>query len=261
MSASPSLYVDRGTFLHRRNARSKLALVGGIFVTAYVFGDPLWVFVPLAATVLALVVVGGWPNLERLSIVVVALFLVGFVVWPAFTHPGGAVLLETPVGSLTERELAFALGRSERIATFLVGGLLFVTTTSNEELVAGMRALGIPYAFCFAVGTALRLFPTFLESANTVRQAQAARGHEVGGGNPINLLRSYVPLLIPVFMTSVRNVQTQAMALEARGFDTRGERSFYNRQPFGAADWALAAFGLGLAVGSVVLSLQGYGSI
>lgn len=261
MSSSPSLYVDRDTFFHRLNARSKLALLTGVFVMAYVFGDPLWVFVPLAASFGALVLVGGWPNFKRLSFIVVALFLVGFAVWPAFAASGGAVLLETPLGTLTERDVLFALGRSERIAAFIVGGLLFVTTTSNEELVAGMRSLGLPYAFCFAVGTALRLFPTFLGSANTVRQAQAARGHAVGGGNPFETLRSYVPLLIPVFMTAIRNVQTQAMALEARGFDTRGERTFYNRQPFRPADWAVAAFGLALAAGSVYLRLQGYGAV
>ncbi len=238
-----------------------MGLLTGVFVTAYVFGDPLWVFVPLAASFLALVAVGGWPNFKRLSFIVVALFLVGFAVWPAFTEPGGEVLLATPLGSITEREVLFALGRSQRIAAFIVGGLLFVTTTSNEEIVAGMRSLGVPYAFCFAVGTALRLFPTFLGSANTVRQAQAARGHEVGGNNPIALLRSYVPLLIPVFMTAIRNVQTQAMALEARGFDTRGERSFYNKQPFEAVDWAIAAFGLALAVASVSIRLQGYGTV
>lgn len=261
MSSSPSLYVDRNTFLHQLNARSKLALLTGVFVMAYAFGDPLWVFIPLAGSFVALVLVGGWPNFKRLSFIVLALFLVGFVVWPAFTHSGGAVLLETPLGSLTEREVVFALGRSERIAAFITGGLLFVTTTSNEEIVAGMRSLGLPYAFCFAVGTALRLFPTFLGSANTVRQAQAARGHEVGGGNPVETLRSYIPLLIPVFMTAIRNVQTQAMALEARGFDTRGERTFYNRQPFSAVDWVVAAFGLSLVIGSIYLRLQGYGTV
>ncbi|WP_049929175.1 energy-coupling factor transporter transmembrane component T family protein [Halopiger goleimassiliensis] len=261
MSSSPSLYVDRDTFLHRLNARSKLALLVGVFVSAYVFGNPLWVFVPLAASFVALVAVGGWPNFRRLWFIVLALFLVGFAVWPAFTEPGGETLLSTPLGTLTERELLFALGRSERIVAFIVGGLLFVTTTSNEEIVAGMRSLGIPFAFCFAVGTALRLFPTLLGSANTVRQAQAARGHEVGGNNPIGLLRSYIPLLIPVFMTAIRNVQTQAMALEARGFDTRGKRSFYNNQPFGATDWLVAAFGLALAAAAIALRLQGYGAI
>lgn len=261
MSSSPSLYVDRDTVLHRLTARSKLALVIGVFVMAYAFTDPVWVFIPLLAAFVALVLTGGWPNFKRLSFIVVALFVIGFIVWPAFTAPGGAVLVDTRLGAVTEREVLFALGRSERIAAFIIGGLLYVTTTSNEEIVAGMRSLGIPYVFCFAVGTALRLFPTFLGSANTVRQAQEARGHEVGGGNPVQTLRSYIPLLIPVFMTAIRNVQTQAMALEARGFDTRGERTFYTRQRFEAADWIVAAFGILLAIASVALRLQGYGTV
>lgn len=260
MSSSPSLYVDRDTFLHGLTARSKLALVTGVFTAAYVFGHPLWVFVPLAASFLALVWVGGWPNFKRLSFIVVALFVVGFVVWPAFAEPGGRVLLETPFGSLTEREVLFALGRSERIAAFIVGGLLFVTTTSNEEIVAGMRSLGLPYAFCFAVGTALRLFPTFLGSVGTVQQAQAARGHEVRGGL-LERLRGYLPLIIPVFMTAIRNVNTQAMALEARGFDTRRGRTFYDHQTFRVADWLVTAFGVVLFAGSISLSWMGYGSV
>lgn len=261
MSSSPSLYVDRDTVLHRLTARSKLALVVGVFTASYVFGHPLWVGVPLVVSFAALVLVGGWQNFRRLSYIVAALFLVGFVVWPSFTPPGGPVVVDVLFVRLTERELLFALGRSERIAAFIVGGLLFVTTTSNEEIVAGLRSLGFPYAFCFALGTALRLFPTLLGATSTVRQAQAARGHEVGRGGPIERLRSYVPLLVPVLMSAVRDVQTQSMALEARGFDTRGERTFYDRQTFSGADWATALFGLALTVGSVVLSLSGYGSV
>lgn len=261
MSASRTLYVDRDTVFHRLTGRAKLALLVGVFTTAYVFGHPLWVFVPLVVTFVALVWVGGWPNFKMLSFIVVALFIVGFVVWPAFAAPGGRTLLTTPFGAVTEREVLFALGRSERIAVFIIGGLFFVTTTSNEELVSEMRALGIPYPFCFAVGTALRMFPTFLSSANTVKQAQEARGHDVGGGGPVERLRSYIPLLIPVFMSAIRNVSTQAMALEARGFDTRGERTFYNRQHFQTVDSITAAIGLGLVVGSIWLAVNGFGSV
>jgi energy-coupling factor transporter transmembrane protein EcfT len=261
MSASPSLYVDRDTLLHRLAARSKLVLLVGVFTAAYVFSNPVVVAVPLVASFLTLVAVGGWRNFRRLAYIVAALFLVGFVVWPGFVPAAGPTVVATPVLTLSRHELLFALGRSERIAAFVVGGLLFVTTTSNEEIVAGLRSMGLPYAFSFAVGTALRLFPTFLGATGTVRQAQAARGHDVGGSNPIERLRSYVPLLVPVFMTAIRNVQTQAMALEARGFDTRRERTFYDRQTFGPADWAVVAFGLALAVGSVILSSLGYGML
>lgn len=261
MSSGDSLYVDRGTIFHRLTGRAKLALLLGVFTAAYAFGHPLWVFVPLAAAFIALVYAGGWRNFKMLSFIIAALFLIGFVVWPAFAAPGGRTLLSTPIGTLTEREALFALGRSERIAAFIVGGLFFVTTTSNEELVSEMRAMGIPYAFCFAVGTSLRMFPTFLSSANTVKQAQQARGHEVGTGGPIKNLRSYIPLLIPVFMNAVRNVTTQAMALEARGFDTRRRRTFYNRRTLSTLDWAVVVFGFAITVLSIALSLAGYGSV
>ena len=261
MSSSPSLYVDRATPLHRLTARSKLALLAGVFTVAYVFDHPLWVAVPLVGSFVALVLAGGWRNFRRLAHIVGALFLVGFVVWPSFTSAGGPVVVDLPVVRLTRRELLFALGRSERIAAFVVGGLVFVTTTSNEEIVAGLRSLGLPYVFCFALGTALRLFPTLLGATSTVRQAQAARGHEVGRGGPVERLRSYVPLLVPVLMSAVRDVQTQSMALEARGFDTRGERTFYDRRTFGGADWAVTLCGLALVVGGVALSAMGYGSV
>lgn len=259
MSVGASLYVDRDTPVHRLTARATLGGLLGVFVAAYVFGHPLFVLAPLAVSFVALMAVGGWPNFKRLLPIMVALFVVGLVVWPAFTPPGGAVLVRTPIADLTEHELLFALGRSGRIVTFILGGLVFVTTTTNEEIVAGLRSLGLPYAICFAVGTALRLFPTFLGATGTVRQAQAARGHEVGRGGPLERFRSYIPLLIPVFMTAIRNVSTQSMALEARGFDAGKERTFYERRRFGPADWLAVVVSLAIAAASVVLSTMGYG--
>jgi energy-coupling factor transport system permease protein len=259
--SAASLYVDRASPIHRLDPRSTLALVTAVFVAGYAFDDPRYAAVPLAAAFVALVAVGGWQNFKRLSPIVAALFLVGLVVWPAFTAPGGPTLVAVGPVVLSERELLFALARSERIAVFIVGGLLFVTTTANEEIVRGMRQVGVPYAFCFAVGTALRLFPTFLEAAGTVKQAQEARGLDLSDGGPIARLRRSIPLLIPVFMTAFRNVNTQSMALEARGFDTRRERTFYGARPLSAADWAVVVAAVGVVVGVVWLRLSGYGML
>lgn len=259
--STTSLYVDRGSLLHRFDARSKLAFVTAVFVAGYVFDHPAYAAVPLVFAFVVLVSVGGWRNFRRLSPIVAALFVVGLVVWPFFTEAGGATLLDFGFLSLSERETLFALGRSERIAVFIVGGLVFVTTTSNEEIVSGMRQLGVPYAFCFAVGTALRLFPTFLDAARTVKQAQEARGLDLAEGSVPDRLRSFVPLLVPVFMTAFRNVTTQSMALEARGFDTRRERTFYRASALSTHDWLLVAASVVLAAGAVALRLVGYGTL
>ena len=259
---STSLYVDRDTLLHRLDARAVLALAGAVFVAAYVFADPVFVAVPLGVALLALAWAGALRNLRRVWFVIVALFVFGVVIWTGFTPPEGPVVVAVPLlGDVTSGQLAVALGRSLRITAFIVGGLAFVSTNANEEIVAGLRGLGLPYAFCFAVGTALRLFPTFFDAAGTVRQAQEARGLDVGGSNPIARLRAYVPLLVPVFMTAFRNVETQSMALEARGFDTRRDRTFYGAASFDAADWAATGLAGVAIVGVVALSVLGYGAV
>ncbi|MFB6221000.1 MAG: energy-coupling factor transporter transmembrane protein EcfT [Halolamina sp.] len=257
---SASLYVDADTFLHSLDARAKLLLSMALFVPAYVFGRPAYIAVPFLLGFVALWAGKGLRNLRRVWVIIVALFLVGLVVWPGFVAPGGAVLVDVGPLFLTEKQGLFALGRSLRIATFIIGGLAYVSTTSNEELVRGMRGFGLPYAFCFAVGTALRLFPTFLGAAGTVRQAQEARGLDLSASNPIERIRSFIPLLVPVFMTAFRNVETQSMALEARGFDTRRERTFYGASSFAMRDWIAVVLTVAVVAGTIAASSMGVGT-
>ncbi|ERG98147.1 MAG: ABC-type cobalt transport system, permease component CbiQ related transporter [Haloquadratum sp. J07HQX50] len=256
-----SLYINRDSTLHRLDPRSTLAGIIGLFIAGYIFDHPAFAGVPMLVGFTILVLVGGWPNLRRLTPIIVALFSVGLAVWPFFTPAGGSTLIAFGPVALTEREIFFALGRSERIATFIFGGLIFVTTTTNEEIVRGLRQLGFPYVFCFAIGTALRLFPTFIDAAQTVRQAQEARGLDIQSGGLRDRLRNYIPLLIPVFMTAFRNVTTQSMALEARGFDTQRQRTFYNKTSLKRVDWAVILVAFVVAVTAVWLRTQGFGTL
>ena len=261
MSQAYAPFVDRDTIVHQMDPRAKLVGISALFVVAYVFSNPVLIAIPALIALGLVLSVGGYRNLRRVRVIIIALFLVGFVVWPVFLEPGGAVLLTAGPVVLTEREVFIALGRSLRIVTFILGGLVFISTTTTEELVRGLRQLGVPYPICFAIGTALRLFPTFIGAAGTVQQAQAARGAEVGGGSIRERLRGFIPLLIPVFMTAFRNIQTQSMALEARGFDPMGGRSFYGDLRFQRRDWALTLASVGVMITAALAALGGFGRI
>lgn len=256
-----SLYVDRDRFFQRLDPVAKLALIVALSAAAFIFTDPLFIVVPLVFSLAAIVYSGGFRNIRRIGFIIVAVFFGGLVVWTQYTAPSGPVLLDLGVFRVTRGEFRFALGRSERIVTFLLAGVLYITTTSNEEIVQGLRRLGFPYAFCFAVGTALRLFPTFLDATTTVKQAQEARGQEFDEGNFIKRVRSYVPLIIPVLMTAFQKVDSQSMALEARGFDPGSERSFYQRQRMRPRDYGVIVASAVVVVGSLGLRIADFGVV
>ena len=96
--------------------------------------------------------------------------------------------------------------------------MIFLSTTRNEEIATGLARLGIPYRFAFAVSTALRLVPTIAATGSTISQAQRSRGLDLESGNVIERIRKYMPLLIPVFVSTIRSTNVFSMALESKGF-------------------------------------------
>lgn len=71
--------------------------------------------------------------------------------------------------------------------------------------------------------------------------------------NPIERLRKYVSVLIPVFTTACRQVGIRLMALVDRGIDGGSARTFYNRRAYQPADWLASRMALGIDAGSDVL--------
>jgi len=112
-----------------------------------------------------------------------------------------------------------------RIDSFVLAGVLFLSTTRNEEIVLGLRRLGLPYPVCFAFSTALRLAPSFIGTGLAVREAQRARGLDPDAGSIVARLKANIPLLVPTFLTTIRMTNHLAMSLEARGFGLQKQRT------------------------------------
>lgn len=252
----PSLYLDRDTFVHRLDPRTKMFLLLGTFVLAFVFLDPLYL-----AGVMALVLLFGYlaeslSNLRRIWFILVTIAVVSTVLWALFGSG------QTPLFLFVEREaLLYGIAVALRIDITVVAGMIFLSVTRNEEIATGLARLGIPYRFAFAVSTALRLVPTIAATGSTISQAQRSRGLDLESGNALERIRKYVPLLVPVFISTIRSTNVFSMALESKGFGAGHKRTFFLRISFGWRDAvALIAFAALLA-GSVALRMMGYGGL
>jgi energy-coupling factor transport system permease protein len=252
----PSLYLDRDTFVHRLDPRTKIFLLLGTFVLAFVFLDPLYL-----AGVMALVLLFGYlakslANLWRIWFILVAIAVVSTVLWALFGSG------QTPLFLFVEREpLLYGIAVALRIDITVVAGMIFLSVTRNEEIATGLARLGIPYRFAFAVSTALRLVPTIAATGSTIGQAQRSRGLDLESGNVLERIRNYVPLLVPVFISTIRSTNVFSMALESKGFGAGQKRTFFLRISFGWRDAVALVVFAALLGGAIAMRAAGYGGL
>jgi energy-coupling factor transport system permease protein len=235
-------YVERDSPLHRLHPLSKLGLLAAACVVGLLLSRPLHLLAACALVAGLVAIAGALDNLRRVR----AFFALATI---------GAVAVWTLVGRgptplalwMTREGLAAGIVAALRIDLFLLAGVLFLSVTRNEESVAGLQRLGLPYPFCFAFSTALRLAPTLVGTGWAVKEAQRARGLDPDRGSPIARLRNHVPLLVPTFLSTIRMTHHLAMSLEARGFGAGRRRTSLLAFRFGWRD-ALALLAVAAAV-------------
>ncbi len=133
--------------------------------------------------------------------------------------------------------------------------ILIITTfsacTSTTETVQGLasllrplRKVGLPVQdFVLMVQVALRFLPLLAREAERIAKSQASRGAEWGTGRagPLRRVRQALPILIPLFLVSLQRAENLAVAMEARGYSSYGERTSLVRLRFQKTDVAALA--------------------
>src|ERR687895_1370378 len=187
----PSLYLDRDTWIHRLDPRTKIFLLLGMFALPFVFLNPLYELAVLALVLFFGYLAKSLANLRRIWFILLTILVVTTILW-SIVGSG-----RTPLFLFVEREaLLYGFSTALRIIITVIAGMIFLSTTRNEEVAIGLVRLGIPYRFAFAVSTALRLVPTIVATGLTIGQAQRSRGLDRDSGNIIQRVRKDVLVMV-----------------------------------------------------------------
>ena len=244
------LYIDRDTPVHRLDPRTKIILLIITFGLALVFNHPWYLSAISLLVGLATALSRTSANLWRFRFLLG--LLVGFsgVIW-SLTLKGFPVWWSWGPFQVSRESLGYGLAMGLRLATFVAGGILFLSTTRNEELIQGLFRLKIPYPVAFALATALRLVPTLAGAGATIIQAQVSRGLDLGKGNILRRVGHFIPQAVPLLLLALRQTNFLAMSLESRGFDPGTPRTWYVELKMTGRDYGT------LAVGAALLLLAG----
>lgn len=244
------LYVDAPSPLHRLDPRTKMASLVALIFLAVAADHPLPPAVLLLAVLAAAQLGRAWPALRRVRLL---LFLIGsfsMITWSFFAR--GSTRL---VGPIEVEAVLFGIGTGLKLIATIAGSVVFLATTKNEEIAAGLLRLRLPYPVVFAFSTALRLVPTFVGSGMTIIEAQRSRGLDVESGGLMQRMRRHLPLMVPILAVAIRSTNQLALALESRGFRARPERTSYLELRYRPADWIITAAALILTILALYLRL------
>jgi energy-coupling factor transport system permease protein len=240
------------TAVHRLNPLTKATLATVTAIAAVVLGGVIGpaLLVAVAVAVPALLA-GVIRELARLSLLLSLPIALSAVLVNVFFFPGGTtVLFRIGPVSATAEGLAFAIEILARILAISGAITLFYLTTRPSDLVIDLERRGVSPRMAFVANASVQTVPAMVERAGQITAAQRARGLDTEG-SVWRRIRGIVPIVGPVILGSIAEVEERAMALEARGFGRPGRRTLLwapsDSRAQAVARWALVA-GLGALI-------------
>jgi energy-coupling factor transport system permease protein len=234
--------------IHNLDPRMKFVYVCAVFVAAILFGEiiPLIALflMPIPFVFLAGVQKEWLRSLRGAAFLAAFIFLVN-IASNFFTS--GYVLTAVAVETSAAMTLRFVV----LVESFSV----FFLTTSPDHLGLALEQTRVPYEFAFAFTTAVRFVPVLAEEAQTIMDAQKARGLELEKGGFLKRIRNYVPVLIPLIVSAIRRSLELAEAMESRAWGATKNRTNLYALRLHRGDFALLAITIGVLVVAIYVRL------
>lgn len=230
-------YIPGDSIIHRLDPRSKLLAMFLLIVISFWANNPI-------TNLLLFVVTGIFISLSGvpLSFFIKGLrsmfFLIAFTtIFQLFFITGGHVLWEIGFIKITSHGIEQAgVIFCRFVLIIFFSTLLTLTTmplslaTAVESLLSPLKRFKVPvHEIGLMLSMSLRFVPTLMDDTIRIMNAQKARGVDFGEGSIIQKVKAMIPILIPLFATSLKRADSLATAMEARGYQGGVGRSQYRQ--------------------------------
>lgn len=230
-------YIPGDSIIHRLDPRSKLLAMFLLIVISFWANNPI-------TNLLLFVVTGIFISLSGvpLSFFIKGLrsmfFLIAFTtIFQLFFISSGQVLWEIGFIKITSHGIEQAgIIFCRFVLIIFYSTLLTLTTmplslaTAVESLLGPLKRFKVPvHEIGLMLSMSLRFVPTLMDDTIRIMNAQKARGVDFGEGSIIQKVKAMIPILIPLFATSLKRADSLATAMEARGYQGGVGRSQYRQ--------------------------------
>jgi len=216
-------YVPADSFIHSMDPRAKIlgtvSLLTGVFLVEHPSAFIIWFLLLMIITFLS--------KLSYRLILGSARPVLILVIFTALIHlffTTGTPVFSIGFLKVSREGITMGVYMGIRLLLLVFFASLLTLTTSPIELADGLEALFTPlkplgfpaHELSMMMTIALRFIPTLLDETDRIMKAQLARGADLDRGGLIKRLRSFIPVLIPLFVIVFQRADDLAIAMESR---------------------------------------------
>ena len=211
--------------IHRLDPRMKIILAILYIVVVFLCNNIVSMTLLLLSAIV-LILISNIPVKLVLRSVKMIVFSIAFTaIINIFWSEEGKLLLNLGFVQVYSGGIVNALFLIIRIFVLIIGSSILLTYTTTpialtdgiERLLSPFKKIGLPvHDFAMIMTIALRFIPTLTEEADKIMNAQKARGADFTNGSLLQRAKALIPILIPLFSSSIRHALDLATAMECR---------------------------------------------
>ncbi|SFB12696.1 energy-coupling factor transport system permease protein [Lentibacillus halodurans] len=222
-----TLYVEKNSIIHHMDPLTKLMYVFVSIAATYIV--PVHEFVFLTAAFSLLLIIIGKVFMKILPIIAISIILIiSIIIVQGMFHPDNKTVLFS-IGAITfyQEGLSYAVLLTVRVINMLSAFGVLILTTKPDELIERLIKKGMSPKIGYVFLSVLQIIPQIRATMGKIADAQRSRGMETEGSLIVRI-RAFFPLIGPVVLNSLNDTRERAIALEMRGFNTKGKKTFLN---------------------------------
>lgn len=261
-------YFNGNSLLHRLDARMKIILTV-IFIVSIFLCQNFWSLGLMLLFTLVTVIISRVPlKMVLKSIKPIAIIVVFTSLLNIFYIKGGTPVVDWKFIHITSNGLFTALFMALRIICLVVvSSMLTYTTTPTmltdaiEKLLSPLKVFKVPVSTLAMMMTlALRFIPTLVDEIDRITNAQKARGANLDDGTFMQRIKALVPIIVPLFVSSIRRAIELADAMDCRCYTGGPGRTRMKQMKFCLRDFA-TLFVMVLFVAGIVALNMYFGAV
>jgi energy-coupling factor transport system permease protein len=208
---------------HRLNPLTKAVIATVGSVGAFAAGGYVGPIAIDVIMVLLAIRAGVLGQLARVSLLLTLPIAISVVLVSVFTRAGTTILFTIGPFDATAEGVDFAAQTLVRLFAISLSIGLFVMTTDPRAFVFDLERRGVSPRVAFVAVATIEAVPALVERAGVIGESQRARGLDTEGSVSARL-RGVMPLIGPVIIGALTDVEERSLALESRAFSRPGRR-------------------------------------